>query len=258
MADLSPNPTSNAAPGVSTEDVPAMQQPSCSVDRLWAQLWSIAMWPLTILRRVAIGLWTVISHATSRTVTGLCSAAVWLWIRLCRMASRIWAGLRSAAIWMWTMLGNVAAWIWAFLHCIALWLSTLSYLKRLVMIIVLDIFLGSLDISSDIVNGGLLLNGSEWREKSLSCSFKLIIHFLTGFGILLYKLSENKDPEANYEQYEAWGITVLAIVWAPGAAKCCSVARKMEWRGKSVWCQALQVFQLVTLFLIWPVFHICL
>lgn len=84
------------------------------------------------------------------------------------------------------------------------------------------------------------------------------IYLLTGFGTLRYKLSENKDPEANYQRYEAWGIIVLAIVWAPGAAKCCGIARKMEWRGKSVWCQALQVVQLVTLFLIWPVFHICL
>ena len=104
------------------------------------------------------------------------------------------------------------------------------------MIIVFDIFLGSVDIFSDITNGCLFLNGGEWWEKSLSCIFKLIIYFLTEFGILLYKLSENKDPKANYGLYEAWGIMVLAIVWAPGAATCCSIAHKMEWRGKSVWC----------------------
>ena len=151
MADISPDPT-NAAPGVSTEDIPATQ-PCFSMDRLWAILWWIAAWPWAILQRAAVGVWTVI-----RTVTGICSATIWMWTMLCIMTSTVWAGLHSAAIWMWTMFGNVA--------------TTLPYMKRLVMIIILDIFLGSLDISSDTVNGCFFLNGSEWWEKSLICSFK--------------------------------------------------------------------------------------
>ena len=98
--------------------------PQCSMDQLLAILWWIAVCPWNILQRAAVGLWTVISHAASRTVTGLCSAAIGLWAGLCSVA--------------------------------------LSYMRRLAMIIVLDIFLGSLDISSDIVNGCLFLNGGEW------------------------------------------------------------------------------------------------
>lgn len=123
MGDLS-NPT-NAAPAcVLKEDVPAMQ-PRCSMDLLLAILWWIAVCPWNVLQRAAVGLWTVLSHAASKTVTGPCSAAIGLWAGLCSVA-----------------LSN--------------------NMRRLAMIIVLDIFLGSLDISSDIVNGCLFLNGGEW------------------------------------------------------------------------------------------------
>ena len=183
MADISLNPT-NAAPGVSTEDIPATQ-PCFSMDRLWAILWWIAVWPWTIVRRTAVGVWTVISQAASRTMTGLCSATIWFWTGLCSFVSIVVAGLSSAAIGLWTVIVSVASGIWgglywilAVLYAIALWLwTTLSYTKRLFMIMILDIFLGSLDVSSDIVNGCLFVNGSEWWEKSLCCSFKLIIHF---------------------------------------------------------------------------------
>ena len=156
-ADLSLNLT-NAAAHVSTEEVPATQ-PWCSMDRLWAILWWIAVWPWTIVRRTAVGVWTFTSQAALRTVTGLCNATIWLWTMLGRMAVRMWAGLSSAAVWFWTGL------------C-----SFVSRISRWLMIIFMDIFLSAVDLSSDIVNGCLLLNGSEWWENSLSCSFKLIIH----------------------------------------------------------------------------------
>ena len=47
-----------------------------------------------------------------------------------------------------------------------LW-STICHVKRLLMIIVLDIILGAVDIASDIINGTLFFNGGELKEEFL-------------------------------------------------------------------------------------------
>ena len=87
-------------------------------------------------------------------------------------------------------------------------------------------------------------------------SYLPFLTVLSGFGILPYKLAENKDPDANYGQYIAWGVTTITIAWLPGVVKTILLAIDMKWREKS-WARIpIDLICLFILALIWPVFSI--
>ena len=84
----------------------------------------------------------------------------------------------------------------------------------------------------------------------------------SGFGLLLYKLAENKDPNSQlYGQHIGWGAKTIAIVWIPALVKTSLLVLGLEldiWQNR--WQKTLlnAVIGLVLLTLIWPVFSICL
>ena len=81
----------------------------------------------------------------------LWSIASWPWTILWRIGLCLWFALRAVASMLWTALKSLACGLW----------RMLCYIKRWLVIIVLDIILGVVDIGSDIISGTLFLNGGE-------------------------------------------------------------------------------------------------
>ena len=79
---------------------------------------------------------------------------------------------------------------------------------------------------------------------------------ILGFGILLYKLAENKDPDTYYGQHIAWGVITIMIVWTPGLVKTVLLAIDIKWRENPWARKAKDALRLIVLALIWPVFSI--
>ena len=77
--------------------------------------------------------------------------------------------------------------------------------------------------------------------------------------MLLYKLSQNKDPGVDYNDNDlAWGLLTLSLTYVPGLYKTARLARRMKWGQMSAGRVVSNGLLLIVLAIVWPVYSILL
>ena len=117
-----------------------------------------------------------------------------------------------------------------------LWQTVANILKAIVTVLILKVILGFLDVSSDIINGTIMVSGE----------YKLGLYFASGtredYDLL-------PDPTV-------WGYQTLCLPWLPGLLRIIFLATDVEW-GKLKWRKKIEMIAGYLLSLIsWPLFSV--
>ena len=111
-----------------------------------------------------------------------------------------------------------------------------NILKVIVTVLILKVILGTFDVSSDIINGTIMVSGE----------YKLGLYFASGTREEYDLLSDTT----------VWGYQTLCLPWLPGLLRIIFLATDEQW-GKLKWTKKFEKIAGYLLSLIsWPLFSV--
>lgn len=117
-----------------------------------------------------------------------------------------------------------------------LWQTVANILKVILMVLILKVILGIFDVSSDVINGTIMVGGE----------YKLGLYFASG----------TREEYDLLPDTTVWGYQTLFLPWLPGLLRIIFLATDVEW-GKLKWTKKLEMITGYLLSLIsWPLFSV--
>ena len=111
-----------------------------------------------------------------------------------------------------------------------------NILKAIVMVLILKVILGVFDVSSDIINGTIMVSGE----------YKLGLYFASG----------TREEYDLLPDTTLWGYQTLCLPWLPGLLRIIFLATDVQW-GSLKWTEKLKMIAGYLLSLIsWPLFSV--
>ena len=111
-----------------------------------------------------------------------------------------------------------------------------NILKAIVMVLILKVILGVFDVSSDIINGTIMISGE--------------------YKLGLYFASNTREEYNLLPDTIVWGYLTLCIPWLPGLLRIIFLASEVQW-GSLKWTEKLGKVAGYLLGLIsWPLFSV--
>ena len=111
-----------------------------------------------------------------------------------------------------------------------------NILKAIVMVLILKVILGVFDVSSDIINGTIMISGE--------------------YKLGLYFASNTREEYNLLPDTTVWGYLTLSIPWLPGLLRIIFLASEVQW-GSLKWTEKLRKVAGYILGLIsWPLFSL--
>ena len=117
-----------------------------------------------------------------------------------------------------------------------LWQTVANILKVIVMVFILKVILGIFDVSSDVINGTIMVSGE--------------------YKLGLYFASNTREEYNLLPDTIVWGYLTLCIPWIPGLLRIIFLASEVQW-GRLKWAEKLGKVSGYLLGLIsWPLFSV--
>ena len=117
-----------------------------------------------------------------------------------------------------------------------LWQTVANILKVILMVLILKVILGFFDVSSDIINGTIMVSGE----------YKLGLYFASG----------TREEYDLLPDTTVWGYQTLCLPWLPGLLRIIFLATDVQW-GSLKWTEKLGMIAGYLLSLLsWPLFSV--
>ena len=118
----------------------------------------------------------------------------------------------------------------------SLWQTVVNILKVMVMVLILKVILGIFDVSSDVINGTIMVSGE----------YKLGLYFASG----------TREEYDLLPDTTVWGYQTLCLPWLPGLLRIIFLATDVQW-GSLKWTEKLGMIAGYLLSLLsWPLFSV--
>ena len=119
-----------------------------------------------------------------------------------------------------------------------LWHTVVNTVKAILMVLILKVILGIFDVSTDVVNGTIMVSGEYKRG--------------------LYIASSTREDYDLLPDTTVWGYQTLCLPWLPGLLRIVFLATDVQW-GKLKWTKKFEKIAGYLLCLIsWPLFSVCM
>ena len=118
----------------------------------------------------------------------------------------------------------------------SLWQTLANILKVMFMVLILKVILGIFDVSSDVINGTIMVSGE--------------------YKLGLYFASDTTEEYVLLPDTTVWGYQTLCLPWLPGLLRIIFLATDVQW-GKLEWKKKFEMIAGYLLSLIsWPLFSV--
>ena len=117
-----------------------------------------------------------------------------------------------------------------------LWHTVVNTVKAILMVLILKVILGIFDVSTDVINGTIMISGEYKRG--------------------LYIASSTREDYDLLPDTTVWGYLTLCIPWLPGLLRIIFLASEVQW-GSLKWMEKLEkVAGYLLGFISWPLFSV--
>ena len=118
----------------------------------------------------------------------------------------------------------------------SLWQTVANILKVMFMVLILKVILGIFDVSSDIINGTIMVSGE--------------------YKLALYCASGTREEYDLLPDTTVWGYQTLILPWLPGLLRIIFLASDVQW-GNLEWTEKLgKIAGYLLIFISWPLFSV--
>ena len=117
-----------------------------------------------------------------------------------------------------------------------LWHTVVNTVKAILMVLILKVILGIFDVSTDVINGTIMISGEYKRG--------------------LYIASSTREDYDLLPDTTVWGYQTLCLPWLPGLLRIIFLATDVQW-GNLNWIEKFgKVAGYLLSFIAWPLFSV--